>query len=63
MRLPEEKRDYAEDGEWQKAFEDFLIRYDPALLRRLRKARQEPLSGKTRSWEEFKCDFTPAPSL
>jgi hypothetical protein len=62
IRLPEEKRDYAKDGEWHEAFEDFLIPHNPALLRRLRKARQEQLSGKTRSWEEFKRDFTPAPS-
>jgi hypothetical protein len=62
IRLPEEKPDYAEDGEWQEALEDFLILYNPALLRRLRKARQKPLSGKTRSWEEFKRHFTPAPS-
>ncbi len=60
--LPEEKRDYAEDGEWHDAFEDFLILHNPALLRRLRKARQEQLSGNTRSWEEFKRDFTPVPS-
>ncbi len=40
------------------AFEDFLILHNPALLRRLRKARREQLSGKTRSWEEFKQDFT-----
>lgn len=40
------------------AFEDFLILHNPALLRRLRKARREQLSGKTRSWEEFKRDFT-----
>jgi hypothetical protein len=40
------------------AFEDFLILHNPGLLRRLRKARREQLSGKTRSWEEFKQDFT-----
>jgi hypothetical protein len=62
IRLPEGKRDYAEGGKWHDAFEDFLILHNPALLRRLRKARQEQLSGKTRSWEEFKRDFTPAPS-
>jgi hypothetical protein len=62
IRLPEEKRDYAEGGEWHHAFEDFLILHNPVLLPRLRKARQEQLSGKTRSWEEFKRDFTPAPS-
>jgi hypothetical protein len=45
IRLPEEKRDYAEDGEGQEAFEDFLILYNPALLRRLRQARQEPILG------------------
>jgi len=40
------------------AFEDFLILHNPALLRRLRKARREQILGKTRSWEEFKQDFT-----
>ena len=44
--------------EWHDAFEDFLILHNPALLRRLRKARQEQLSGKTRPWEEFKRDLT-----
>jgi hypothetical protein len=44
--------------EWHDAFEDFLILHNPGLLRRLREARQEQLSGKTRSWEEFKRDFT-----
>lgn len=43
--------------EWRDAFEDFLIVNNPALLRRLRKARQEQLSGKTRPWEEFKRDL------
>ncbi len=40
------------------AFEDFLILHNPALLRRLRRARRQQLSGKTRPWEEFKRDFT-----
>jgi hypothetical protein len=40
------------------AFEDFLILHNPALLRKIRKARREQLLGKTRSWEEFKRDFT-----
>ena len=44
--------------EWHDAFEDFLILHNPALLRRLRKARQEQLSGEIRPWEEFKRDFT-----
>ena len=44
--------------EWHDAFEDFLILHNPGLMRRLRKARQEQLSGKTRPWEEFKRDFT-----
>jgi hypothetical protein len=43
--------------ELQDAFEDFLIVHNPVLLRRLRKARREHLSGKTRSWEEFKRDL------
>jgi hypothetical protein len=38
-----------------------FILHNPALLRRLRKARQEQLSARTRSREEFKRDFTPAP--
>jgi hypothetical protein len=42
--------------DWRDTFEDFLIVNNPGLLRRLRKARQEHLSGKTRSWEEFKRD-------
>jgi hypothetical protein len=44
--------------EWHDAFEDFLILHNPSLLRRLRKAREEQLSGRTRPWEEFKRDFT-----
>lgn len=40
------------------AFEDFLILRNPTLLRRLRRARREQLSGKTRPWEEFKRNFT-----
>jgi len=63
VRLPEEKRDCGEDGKWHDAFEDFLILHNPALLRRLRKARQEQLPGRTRSWDEFKRDFTPPPVL
>ncbi|HEV2350407.1 MAG TPA: hypothetical protein VG028_11235 [Terriglobia bacterium] len=43
--------------ELQDAFEDFLIAHNPAFLRRLRKARREQLSGKTRSWEEFKREL------
>ena len=39
------------------AFEDFLILHNPGLLRKLRKARREQLSGKTRPWEDFKQDF------
>jgi hypothetical protein len=62
IQLPEGKRDYAEGDEWDDALEDFLILRNPYLVRRLREARQEQLSGKTRSWEEFKRDFTPAPS-
>ncbi|HMD83979.1 MAG TPA: hypothetical protein VKO18_04665 [Terriglobia bacterium] len=42
--------------DWRDAFEDFLIVNNSSLLRRLRKARQEHLSGKARSWEEFKRD-------
>jgi hypothetical protein len=61
-RLREEKRDYAEGGEWHDAFEGFLMLHNPAWLRRLHKARQEQLCCKTRSREEFKRDFTPAPS-
>jgi hypothetical protein len=44
--------------DWRDAFEDFLIVNNPSLLRRLRKARQEQLSGKARSWDEFKRDFS-----
>ena len=43
--------------EWHNAFEYFLIVHNPVLLRRLRKARKEHLSGKTRPWEDFKRDF------
>jgi hypothetical protein len=39
------------------AFEDFLILHNPGLLRKLRRARREQLSGKTRSWEDFKQEF------
>ena len=47
--------------EWRDAFEDFLIVHNPAILRRLRQARQEQLAGKTRPWEEFKRDLTSSP--
>ncbi len=39
---------------FNEALEDFLISRNPKLLRELRKARSEHLSGKTRHWEEFK---------
>jgi len=60
--MPERKRDLAEDGDRDDAFEDFLIVHNRALLRRLLKARKEQLSGKTRPWEEFKRKFAPDPS-
>ena len=47
----------AMDG-WRDAFEDFLIVNNPSLLRTLRQARREHLSGKTRPWDEFKRGFT-----
>ena len=47
--------------ELQDAFEDFLIVHNPAFWRRLRKARREQLTGKTRSWEEFKRDLNRNP--
>lgn len=43
--------------ELEDAFEDFLIAHNPAFLRRLRRARREHLSGKTRPWEEFKQEL------
>ncbi len=43
--------------QWQDALEDFLIANNPGLLRRLRKAREEHLSGKTRPWGEFEREF------
>lgn len=43
--------------EFHNSFEDFLILHNPTLLRELRTARREHLSGKTRSWEDFKRDF------
>ena len=44
-------------NEWRDAFEDFLIMKNPPLLRTLRKARQEHVSGKARPWDEFKGEF------
>lgn len=35
------------------AFEDYLIAQNPRLLRKLRKARREDLSAKTRPFSEF----------
>ncbi|HEV2382603.1 MAG TPA: hypothetical protein VG206_22780 [Terriglobia bacterium] len=35
------------------AFEDYLIAQNPRLLRKLRKARREDLSDKTRPFSEF----------
>ncbi len=46
--------------QWQDALEDFLIVNNPSLLRRLRKAREEQLLGKTRPWEEYKREFMSA---
>ncbi len=43
--------------QWRDAFEDFLIAKNPALVRRLRQARREHLSGKVRSWDDFKREF------
>ena len=43
--------------EFHNSFEDFLILHNPTLLRELRTARREHLSGKTRPWKEFKCDI------
>jgi hypothetical protein len=45
IRLPQEKGDYVEGGEWHAAFEGFLILHNRALPRGLRKAWQEQLSG------------------
>lgn len=45
-------------NQWHEAFEGFLISRNPALLRKLRKARREHLTGKTRPLEEFKRKFT-----
>ena len=44
--------------EWRDALEDFLIVNNPRLVRELRKARQEHLSGNTRPWEEFKRELS-----
>jgi hypothetical protein len=54
-----EKFEHATEAfdELQDAFEDFLIAHNPAILRRLRKARREQLAGKTRPWEEFKREL------
>jgi hypothetical protein len=50
-----EKFEHATEAfdELQDAFEDFLIVHNPAILRRLRKARREQLAGKTRPVAEF----------
>ena len=39
--------------DFRDAMEDFFIANNPALLRKLRKARREDLAGKTRPFEEF----------
>ena len=39
------------------ALEDFLIVNNPALLRKLRKARREDQAGKTRPFEEFEREL------
>ncbi len=41
-------------GDLHEAFEDYLISTNPALLRKLRKARRQHLAGKTRPFEELK---------
>lgn len=43
--------------ELHEAFENFLIANNPALLRRLRKARRDDLAGRTRSFEEFEREL------
>ena len=39
--------------EFQNAMEDFFIAHNPALLRKLRRARREDLAAKTRPFEEL----------
>ncbi len=41
-------------GELHEAFEDYVISINPALLRKLRKARREDLAGKTRPFVDLK---------
>jgi hypothetical protein len=50
IRPPDQESDYAEDGEWHDAFQGFFFLHNPALLCRLRKARQEQRSSKTGCW-------------
>lgn len=39
--------------DFRDAMEDFFIANNPAILRKLRRARHEDLAGKTRPFEEF----------
>lgn len=39
--------------DFRDAMEDFFIANNPAMLRKLRRARREDLAGKTRPFEEF----------
>jgi len=39
--------------DFRDAMEDFFIAHNPAILRKLRRARREDLAGKTRSFEKF----------
>ena len=62
---PRQRRDAGQDDQRLDASEDFASLHNRALLRRLREARREQLSGATRSWEEFRhesaSDLPPAP--
>jgi hypothetical protein len=43
--------------EFHEAFEDFLILRNPALLRKLRKARRQHLAGRTRPFADFEREL------
>lgn len=44
--------------QFHEAFEDFLLRRNPSLLREIRQARREHLAGKTRPFGEFERELS-----
>lgn len=48
--------------DWHGAFEDYLVSANPTLLRKLRRARREHVSGKTRPLGDLRGELNLSPS-